>query len=826
MNQTPRHLAESEVWLVDVAVPVPLRQSFTYQVPEDLLDAPVRAGHRVLAPFGPRLLHGVTLCDAYPGQLETRKPRALISYDAGQRVLSPDIQKLLTWIVDYYKGAVGEAVKLVLPPGILNEKEISFRLTKLGAAEIENPATGRILGLLQGKALTKKEWEAKAQAEIRFQDIREWEDRDWVKIVIAGGAEESVPHETVVALTPSGRSPESASLGRAVRQRELLFWLNQRPEELVPLKELNRVFSGGGALLARLIERGLCEKKRVPKHEIERGRNILEPELIRVLTSEQDRALSEIVQALDQPEYQAFLMFGVTGSGKTEVYLRAIQHCLAQGRQALFLVPEIALTPLMQRRIENRFGDRLAILHSAVGAGKRSESWARVLAGKVDVVLGARSGIFAPLPKLGLIIVDEEHDQSYKQNDGIRYQARDLAMVRGTMSQAVVVLGSATPSLESWRNYERGRCRLLTLKKRATKAALPSVSLVDMRREFQLQKRRPVLSNLLTEHMERTLRQNHQVMILINRRGYHGFLLCRKCGGAVMCSRCEVSLTYHQVDRSLKCHYCGETRPVPERCPNHDCGAAATLMQFFGEGTQQIQDLIQKRFPDVMVDRLDRDRLQRKNAQYEILARFERGETRVLVGTQMIAKGHDFPNVTLVGIVNADTGLRVPDFRGAELVFQLLTQVAGRSGRGKDPGSVVIQTYMPEHYSIAFAAAHDFPSFLERESHYRKHLFYPPFSYMVALLVTHRDEHRAGDVSRWMAVRLGRLQHKAGLEILGPAKAPIGKIKHAFRYQIILKSRQRKALHWAADRVVEEVVREKLLPRQAIIFDIDPYQFF
>ena len=323
--------------------------------------------------------------------------------------------------------------------------------------------------------------------------------------------------------------------------------------------------------------------------------------------------------------------------------------------------------------------------------------------------------------------------------------------------------------------------------------------------------------------MKQVLAAGQQVMILLNRRGYHSFLMCRKCGETVTCSQCEVSLTYHQTGRVLKCHYCESSRPVPGRCG--ECGSPAALMQFFGEGTQKIQETLQKEFPDSVVDRLDRDRLSRKNASRDILAAFEKKKTHILVGTQMIAKGHDFPNVTLVGIINADIGLRMPDFRSAEMTFQLLTQVSGRSGRGKDAGKVVIQTYMPEHYSITCAAKHDFPSFLEREMQYRRHLFYSPEAHMVSLFVTHENDQKARETIGWIANHL-KASRDPNLVLLGPAKAPVGKIKNAHRYQIIGKSRQRTHLHRLMDHAVEQAVAHKLIPRQGLILDIDPYQFF
>jgi len=813
--------APREAWLVEVAVPVPLRQTFTYRLAPEMVPEEIAAGHRVLVPFRSKLIHGVTMGPAERREAD-RKIRALVSFDADQQILAPEIQVLIDWIVKYYRAPVGEAIKLALPPGVLSEKEPMFRLTASGREH--TPEDGdRPLVVLGSKPMTRRSWEAKAQTKIGFGDIRDWEARGLIEVLAEGRERESVPHVTAVRITPEGAAVDIEVLKRAPRQRELLSFLRRDDREVVAISELNGTFDNAGAAITQLAKRGYCEKMRVPEHQLAVLQQTVEGDQDKILTPEQATALEALVASLNETRYEAFLMFGVTGAGKTEVYLRAIRACLEQGRQALFLVPEIALTPLMQRRIMDRFGERLAILHSAVGA-RRNEDWARVLAGKVDVVLGARSGVFAPLPRLGLVIVDEEHDQSYKQNDGIRYHARDLALVRAKQVGATAVLGSATPSLESWHNHERGRMQLLTLKNRATRATLPAVEIVDMRDEFKRQRRRPILSGALHDLMRSELEKGNQAMVLLNRRGYFSFLMCRKCGEAVMCSRCEVSLTYHRTDNTLKCHYCGEVREIPQNCPTFT--EPHEMMQFFGEGTQQIQEYLSKTFPDVSVDRLDRDRLTNREAHQKILSAFERGETRILVGTQMIAKGHDFPNVTLVGIINADAGLRVPDFRAAETTFQLLTQVAGRSGRGEKPGWVVIQTYMPEHYSITNAAEHDFPGFLARELRFREGLFYSPFAAMAAILITPEDERVAADVSQWLAEQMFRFRKRADLVVLGPARAPIGKIKGAFRYQIVLKSPKRVSLHQIADHVVNEAVARKLVPRTAIILDIDPYQFF
>lgn len=816
-------LLNTDSWFVDVAVPVPLRQVFTYRLPDNIIPSTVAKGYRVLVPFGPRLLHGITMSEAHQHAQDQRKLRTLVKLDTKHRVLSPEITQLVEWMVDYYRSPIGEIIKLALPPGILGKPNLCFRLTDKGHTFLETQAEARILRLLTLKPLTKKAWELKAQAEISQKQIRLWEDDGLLEILSELPQKEAIPHAPALALTPRGKETDPAALKRARKQQKIISWLQQQDREYLSQKELNYVFPNNSGILRTLEEKGWIVRKQLPTHQLSWDPAAVEKEAPFELTAEQQDAFTAIQIALTEKTYKPFLMFGVTGAGKTEVYLRAISHCLRQGLQALFLVPEIALTPLMQRRIIDRFGERLAILHSAVGASQRSQAWSKVLAGKVEVVLGARSGIFAPLPRLGLIIVDEEHDTSYKQHDGVRYHARDLALVRAKMADATIILGSATPSLESWHNYERGKFSLLTLRQRATNASLPTVAIVDMREEFKAQRKRPLFSRTLIKQLRETVDKGQQAMILLNRRGFHSFLLCRKCGETLNCSHCEVSLTFHRTEGRLKCHYCEEMRQVPADCPH--CAAPAAMMQFFGEGTQQVQEQLASQFPEAVIDRLDRDQLTRKDAHRQILQRFEKGETQILVGTQMIAKGHDFPNVTCVGIINADQGLRMPDFRCAEHVFQLITQVAGRSGRGSLHGQVVIQTYMPEHYSIQCAAKHDYEAFLKKEMRYRRHLFYPPFSHTLHLLVQDKQGERAWNAIHWMVAQIKARPEARGFVVLGPTKAPIGRIKDIFRFQLLIKSSKRRQLHAVTDYIVESAITQNMINRTSVIMDIDPYQF-
>ncbi|PIE89040.1 MAG: primosomal protein N' [Acidobacteria bacterium] len=811
-----------KVWLMDVALPVPLKQTFTYRVPSYMEVEKMDRGRRVLVPFGHRVAFGVSWSGAYllDDPKTAKKYRQLITYEEQPVILAPEIAKLVQWMDSYYHAPVGELLKLALPPGVLTRKEPVYKLTEHGRQKMQHIGY-HPLACLQEKPLSKKAWSALAGENIKTSFLRQCEAENLIQPVFPGAVKTSTPRVKVVVLTEKGQAVTPSELAKTPRRAEIVAFL-QRQERNGSLSQLKKQFPTLNHHLKKMIQAGLCRCEMQEAHlheEIKNGNRGSRPSL----KTQQQAVLNSLVEAVQQAEYQSFLLFGVTGSGKTEVYLRTVEACLEQGRQALLLVPEIALTPLMKERITQRFGDHLAILHSAIPKAERAANWARVLAGKVDVVLGARSGIFAPLPRLGLVIVDEEHDLSYKQSEGLRYHARDLAMVRAKLSGAVAVLGSATPSLESWHNAKSGKTILLQMRERATDAALPAVEIVDMRDEFKAQRKRPLISRLLQRRMKAALEQGEQVMLLLNRRGFYNFLLCRKCGWVMECHQCEVSLTYHKTDGFLHCHYCDFKSALPESCTA--CGALSTLMQFFGEGTQQVQAVLEQLFPAAVIDRLDRDRVKKKGDLEKVLERFRQGSTQILVGTQMIAKGHDFHNVTLVGIVNADQGLRVPDFRSAEHTFQLVTQVSGRSGRGDKPGSVVIQTYMPEHYSMTYAQSHDYPGFVTRELQFRHGLFYPPYSFLVNIVMQHQREDLIRQGAAWVVDFLKHHAKEHGLTILGPTRAPIGKIKRKFRYQILVKGQSRSRLNAVVKSTVDRALKEKLFPEGAIFLDVDPYHF-
>ncbi|MEK7798730.1 MAG: primosomal protein N', partial [Acidobacteriota bacterium] len=533
-------------------------------------------------------------------------------------------------------------------------------------------------------------------------------------------------------------------------------------------------------------------------------------------TPDQEVAIEAIGGALAAGTFATFLLHGVTGSGKTEVYLRSIEAAVRSGRKALYLVPEIGLTPLLARRMRSRFGEVLALLHSGLTDGERYDEWRRIRDGRVDVVLGARSAVFAPIPDLGLIVVDEEHDASYKQDEHPRYNGRDLAIMRGKTARAVVVLGSATPSMESWFHARRGHYRLLTLPGRIGSAGLPPVERLDMRQEFQETGRETILSRRLLAALQDRLRLGEQSLVLLNRRGFSTFALCRACGEQIQCRHCSIPMTLHLRQGRLRCHYCDASREVPGACPA--CGSAH--LHFGGTGTERLEDVLKAALPGARVERLDRDTARGRGSVEALLTRFERGEIDVLLGTQMIAKGHDFPNVTLVGVLAADALLGLPDFRAGERAFQLLAQVAGRSGRGEREGQVIVQAYYADHHAIRFACEHDFNGFAAKELAYRRALNYPPYSVLATVLVKDRVFERA----RAQAARVGEvLRGLAGrrLQILGPAPAPLERLRGEYRVQLLVKAGSRQEMQAALAATLAELDRKKVRVENLVI-DVDP----
>ncbi len=618
---------------------------------------------------------------------------------------------------------------------------------------------------------------------------------------------------------------------QADKLQEVISGLKRAPKQAAVLreallnprltrKELAAAAQTSPATVDTLVKAGLLEAEKVASSSFKDEKPAgFTGDCLTRLNPDQEKAVEEISQVLTRGRFGAFLLFGVTGSGKTEVYLGAIASALAAGRQAVTMVPEISLTPQMIGLFRERFGSLVAVLHSGLAGRERYEEWRRVKEGKAPVVLGTRSAVFAPLPRPGLFILDEEHETSYKQDDHLRYHAREIAIKRAQLSGAAVVLGSATPSLESWyRSGRGGPYKLLKLPNRIDKKPLPHVTVVDLKQELK-EGNRGIFSRQLVAAVFDRLSKGEQTILFLNRRGYATFVVCRECGHVLKCGRCDISLTYH-LDGVLRCHYCNFSTRMPTGCPG--CGSG--YIRHFGAGTQKVEDEAAKIFLGARILRMDSDSTAQRGSHEKILDTFRRGQADILIGTQMIAKGLDLPKVTLVGVVNADTTLFMPDFRAAERTFQLLTQVAGRTGRGELPGEVLVQTYCPDHYSIAAAARHDVEGFYRVELPLRKSLGYPPFSYLARILFTHEDE---GEISKGALLVKEILDKKLSghdnfIEVLGPAPAPLSRIKGRFRWQLVIKGPRRAELRDIIRECLEDLQNLRPSFKPAINIDINP----
>jgi primosomal protein N' (replication factor Y) len=626
--------------------------------------------------------------------------------------------------------------------------------------------------------------------------------------------------EVLKATLPPGGTHVGAKLRRFVRTTNLKpekitdkqrVVLERLEDKSLPLQELS------AGIVSSLQKKGLVEvydaavRRNPLAHTTALGAEDY------TLTPAQNEVLEKIQQQVDEERYGAFLLHGVTGSGKTEIYIRAMQAALERGRSAMMLVPEIALTPVFSRRLRSHFGDQVAIFHSSLQKGERFDEWTRVKSGEARVVIGTRSAVFAPVRNLGLIVVDEEHESSYRQQESPYYNARDTAIVRAQKESATVVLGSATPSLESFHNARAGKYRLLTLPQRFGARPMATARIIDMRNVFLRHGKPRVFSDELLQAIQETHARGEQSIILLNRRGYSSFILCRSCGETIQCPNCDVTLTYHRSERVIICHYCNHRAAVPKVCPS--CGKK--YIYYVGEGTEQLEDILTQLFPALRVARIDRDTTARRSIFEKSLADFSAGTIDTLVGTQMLAKGHDFPNVTLVGVVSVDTGLALPDFRSAERTFQLITQVAGRAGRGDRPGRVLIQTYHPYHYVLRHACAQDYEGFYNEEIQYRQNHSYPPFVALASLLVHGPDLGRVRADSLELRKQLDAANEQRRCRILGPAPAPLSRLKGEHRFQLLLKSRSRRVLREVADAALKSGSSSGLNLR-SINLEIDP----
>lgn len=799
---------------VDVVFPTSLETPLTYRVPEEWRGSVV-PGKRVLVPLGSRTVTGyvVGVRDRSP-VADTKDLREVLDPEP---LLDAHLLELTRWVADYYLCPWGEVIRVALPPGIDSLTRQMVHITTGGAAAMDadqaiRPGERELLAFLRARGdtplttLTQRWKRARAMA---YSLAR----RGLVEL----SAEVQPPRIRALrvpycGLAP-GVDPEAADLpARASKQRAILRGLAKTPTGM-PKSE---AAAGSPAALAALVKRGLVQVRdvEVTRDPLAYPEGRAPAESPRQLTPAQAEAVRVIQTGLSQRQFLPLLLHGVTGSGKTEVYLQAIEAALAQGRQALILVPEIALTPLTLQRFLARFGGRVAVLHSGLKGGERFDAWRRVRRGEADIVVGARSAVFAPLPRLGILVVDEEHDPSYKQEESPRYQGRDVAIMRAKLLGAPVILGSATPSLESVERAQAGRYRLLRLPERIESRPLPRVEIVDLR---YVEGSERLLSPALCAAVAGCLERGEQSLIFLNRRGFSTLLLCQECGATLGCPRCSVSLTFHAGRGRLRCHTCDFERRPPERCPQ----CQGSRLHYLGFGTQQLEAAVRQRFPRARVARMDRDTTRHWQEAQRILEELQQGKIDILVGTQMIGKGHDVPNVTLVGVVSADMALNLPDFRAGERAFALFTQVVGRAGRGERPGMALIQTYNPDHYILLAVQAQDYQALWEAESPLRRDQHLPPFARAVLAVLSSPDA-KAAEAA---AEELARLMGEAGIaakSLSGPAPAPLYRVRDRFRWHLLIRGQDVKRLH---ARVCEAARRLRASPAARGVrldLDVDP----
>jgi len=780
---------------LEVAVAAPIRQSLTYLVPPG--ETPPRVGCRVLVPLGNRQVTGYVLGQAPLPEagLKIKKYRELLDREP----LFPAVMvPFFRWIADYYQHPLGEVIKTALPAGTTSSSTRRLVLSAAGAEKLvdfaaEAKAPEWLRELLSRRELppgaTRKIWR---DGESRRR-IAKWQTAGWLEVIEEISTDQIRARQvTCASLTPAGLAEPPADLKKSeAKTLTLLRELAGQQSVPIPRPHLAREYSGARAALTALAARGLVSLSELPFYRDPFGEPpLVFPEPVQ-LSEEQESVLSEIGPALSAGKFSPFLLHGVTGCGKTEVYLHATRKCLATGRSVLVLVPEIALTTQLEGHFLARFGSEVALLHSGLTPGERFDQWQRILRGEAKIVIGARSAVFAPLAAPGLIIVDEEHDGSYKQEDNLRYQARDLAVLRASLAGGVVLLGSATPSLTSYQHALSGKYRLLTMARRVADQEMPRVEVIDLRQVKTISGRPPLFAPELTVALKENLAAGNQSLVFLNRRGYASLLLCRSCGQAVRCPSCAISLTLHQARGELLCHYCGHT--ITSRTVCSECRSPELVP--VGFGTERIEAELKALLPSARIARLDRDTSSNRQEFLTILRAVHNREVDVLVGTQMITKGHHFPHVTLVGVVWADASLNFPDFRAGERTFQLISQVTGRAGRGEKAGKVIIQALNPSHYAITAARNHDYQDFFRQELALRQGLKFPPFSLLVNLRFDGVEEHLVRRVAEQTAVQAQRLSKTSRITILGPAPAPLSRLQGRYRWQLLLKGENRSELH-------------------------------
>lgn len=803
---------EFNVMIAEVYVEVPVQQTnrpFDYVVPEKWSDV-ISVGMRVVVPFGPRKLLGFVT--ALKDTTEHTKLKTIHELLDIQPVLNEELLELGKHLAEETVCTTISAFQVMLPAALKGKYEKFVKIVE----SVELADCPKFLREIFVK-----------QSRITFNDAIEKIGAVVLKQAISDGF-----LEVEIQAASKGKVKQERCIRVQLANSEIVQMLeNQRStatnaialleyfianKEVISVSDFCDETGVSRQVVKKFIDNGVLEELKIEKYRNPHEVNQFKKTTPLQLTEVQSTALKPIVNAIDERRNENFLVYGVTGSGKTEVYLQAIQRALDHNKEAIMLVPEISLTPMMVSRFVGRFGDKVAVMHSGLSSGEKYDEWRKILRGEVSVVVGARSAVFAPFKNLGIIIIDEEHESSYKQDETPRYHARDVAIWRGTKNNCPVILGSATPSLESFARGRKGVYTLLTLSERVNNRPLPNVEIVDMRSELR-DGNHSVFSRKLVEKMVERLERKEQVVLLLNRRGHSSFVMCRDCGYVVTCKHCDVSLTYHKTTNAMKCHYCGYEERVPVTCP--EC--KSDHIRFFGIGTQKIEDELGRLFPTARVLRMDVDTTRRKGAHEELLKQFENEEAEILLGTQMIAKGLDFPKVTLVGVLSADTGLHISDFRAAEKTFQLLTQVAGRAGRHELLGEVVVQTYTPEHYCIELASNHDYDAFYQREMAVRRQTGYVPYYYITQILATHKDLLTLIDATNKI-VNFLRRGLSSGAYIYGPTPMAISRVNDRYRYQILIKYRNEPNLDRDLHKINDYFALEKTKDSVYVSIDKNP----
>ncbi len=808
----------------NVALPVPLRTTFTYAVPEQIRGL-VQPGSRVLVPFRKKSLVGVVVdfVNAAPEGTRVREVARVLDFVPA---LTPKLLELANWIANYYLAPIGEVFRAMLPPLTELKSQRQIILTQSGREASESLSGGELShGLTAAEAAFLAKLKSKKGAMLLGPqskpglDVSSLQKLQRLGLIEIHESLQAKKRKTLRVVAWKGASSAEEAAPPLAEKEEKIRTLLETERGPLPLPQLLRLANVTRSLIDRMLRDGLLESWEEPLDPAEDPFDAGYTPPAHELNAEQEAALKGIRARFELGAFGVQLLHGVTGSGKTEVYLRAVQETLARGKTAIILVPEIALTLWIGRQCRSWFGARfegVAVLHSALSDVERAREWWRVRSGEARVVVGTRSAIFAPLENVGLIIVDEEQESSYKQEETPRYHGRDVAIVRAKMENAVALLGSATPSMETYHHAREGKYELLTLASRVADRALASVEIVDLREEFQQTHQTSPISSKLHAGIQECLDNKTQALVLINRRGYSWSVLCRSCGASVQCVNCSISMTHHKQRNRLECHYCGSIQPIPKLCPK----CQSKYIYFFGEGSEHLEERLRKEFPGARIARLDRDTARTKRQYQETLGAFAGGALDVLVGTQMLAKGHDFQRVTLVGVVSADSSLSLPDFRAAERAFQLLTQVAGRAGRGELPGRVLIQTFYPDHYAIQDAVKQDYLSFFERELHFRRMMAYPPFTSLANVIVRDTSIEKAILWSRQLSQYFSPHDGEK-VRVLGPAAAPLARLKREHRFQFLLKSPKRSVLTKLLGGALA-YCDTKEIPQTAVLFDMDP----